>query len=598
MPIRNFSIIAHIDHGKSTLSDRLLMRAGAITQREFKEQILDDMDLERERGITIKASAVTVKHDHHGVPFMLNFIDTPGHVDFHYEVRKALQACEGAILVVDATQGVQAQTVANAYAALEQDLEIIPVVNKIDLPSARPEEIADEIEQILGFPAEEAIFVSAKTGQGIDDLISALCDKLPAPKSTGDDATRGLIFDSHYDDYRGVVIYVRMVDGALEKGQKIILMGTGREYPVTELGKFTPRPTRVDRIGPGEVGYVVATIKDIHDVRVGDTVTDAAHPAPKPLPGYEPVQQMVFCDFYPGGRTQYEDLRDAVDRLSLNDSSFTFAPESSDALGFGFRCGFLGLLHMEIVQERLEREFDVEVIQTAPTVTYEIEKSDGGVMRIDAPSQLPDPSHIKEVREPIIRMNVMVPQDFVGAIMTLCEERRGTYKKTEYIGHGESQRVIITYDIPLAEVIYDFYDKLKSSTKGYGTMDYEVRGFEAANLARVDVLVNGNRVDALSMILHRSNAEQRSRSILSKLKEKIDRHLFEIPLQAAIGGKVIARETIKSVGKNVTAKCYGGDVSRKRKLLEKQKKGKARMKRVGSVDIPQEAFLAVLEAGD
>ena len=598
MPIRNFSIIAHIDHGKSTLSDRLLMRAGAITQREFKEQILDDMDLERERGITIKASAVTVKHDHHGVPFMLNFIDTPGHVDFHYEVRKALQACEGAILVVDATQGVQAQTVANAYAALEQDLEIIPVVNKIDLPSARPEEIADEIEQILGFPAEDAIFVSAKTGQGIDDLISALCDKLPAPKSTGDDATRGLIFDSHYDDYRGVVIYVRMVDGALEKGQKIILMGTGREYPVTELGKFTPRPTRVDRIGPGEVGYVVATIKDIHDVRVGDTVTDAAHPAPKPLPGYEPVQQMVFCDFYPGGRTQYEDLRDAVDRLSLNDSSFTFAPESSDALGFGFRCGFLGLLHMEIVQERLEREFDVEVIQTAPTVTYEIEKSDGGVMRIDAPSQLPDPSHIKEVREPIIRMNVMVPQDFVGAIMTLCEERRGTYKKTEYIGRDEGQRVIITYDIPLAEVIYDFYDKLKSSTKGYGTMDYEVRGFEAANLARVDVLVNGNRVDALSMILHRSNAEQRSRSILSKLKEKIDRHLFEIPLQAAIGGKVIARETIKSVGKNVTAKCYGGDVSRKRKLLEKQKKGKARMKRVGSVDIPQEAFLAVLEAGD
>ena len=597
MQIRNFSIIAHIDHGKSTLSDRLLQRAGAITEREMRGQMLDDMDLERERGITIKASAVTVRHQHHGEEFMLNFIDTPGHVDFHYEVRKALQACEGAILVVDATQGVQAQTVANAYAALEQDLEIIPVVNKIDLPSARADEVAEEIEQILGFPAEDAIYVSAKTGQGINELIAALCDKLPRPKGEAKGPMRGLIFDSHYDDYRGVVVYVRMVDGALEKGQKIQLMGTGREYPVTELGKFTPRPTRVDRIGPGEVGYVVATIKDIHDVRIGDTVTGSADPAPKPLPGYEPVQQMVFCDFYPGGETQYEDLRDAVDRLSLNDSSFTFAPESSDALGFGFRCGFLGLLHMEIVQERLEREFDIEVVQTAPTVTYEIEKSDGEVLRIDAPSQLPDPSHIREVREPIIRMNVMVPQAFVGAIMTLCEERRGTYKKTEYIGQGEAQRVIVTYDIPLAEVIYDFYDKLKSSTKGYGTMDYELRGFDAANLARVDVLVNGDRVDALSMILHRSVAELRSRHILTKLKEKIDRHLFEIPLQAAIGGKVIARETIKSVGKNVTAKCYGGDVSRKRKLLEKQKKGKARMKRVGSVDIPQGAFLAVLETG-
>ncbi|MEM1013825.1 MAG: translation elongation factor 4, partial [Planctomycetota bacterium] len=502
-----------------------------------------------------------------------------------------------ALLVVDSTQGVQAQTVANAYAALEQDLEIIPVINKIDLPSSQPELVAEEIEQILGFPAEDAIFVSAKSGVGIDELISALCDKLPPPNGEAAGTTRGLIFDSHYDDYRGVVIYVRMVDGAIEKGDKIKLMGTGREYPITELGKFTPKATRVDRIGPGEVGYVVATIKDIHDVRVGDTLTDATNPAPRPLPGYEKVQQMVFCDFYPGGSTQYEDLRDAVDRLSLNDSSFTFAPESSDALGFGFRCGFLGLLHMEIVQERLEREFEIEVVQTAPTVTYEVEKSDGEVYKIDAPSQLPDPSHLREIREPIIRMNVMVPQDHVGAIMTLCEERRGTYKKTEYIGRDEGQRVIITYDIPLAEVIYDFYDKLKSSTKGYGTMDYELRGFEAANLARVDVLVNGSRVDALSMILHRSTAEVRSRQILTKLKDKIDRHLFEIPLQAAIGGKVIARETIKSMGKNVTAKCYGGDVTRKRKLLEKQKKGKARMKRVGSVDIPQEAFLAVLETG-
>ncbi len=598
MQIRNFSIIAHIDHGKSTLSDRLLQRAGAISEREMRGQMLDSMDLERERGITIKASAVTVNHLHNGEPFMLNFIDTPGHVDFHYEVRKALQACEGAILVVDATQGVQAQTVANAYAAVEQDLEIIPVINKIDLPSARPDEVAEEVEQILGFPAEDCIYVSAKTGVGIDELLAALCDRLPGPKSTGDASTRGLIFDSHYDDYKGVVTYVRMVDGAIVKGQKMRLMGTGRDYPITELGKFLPVATRVDRIGPGEVGYVVATIKDIHDVRVGDTLTDAARPAANQLPGYEQVQQMVFCDFYPGGSTQYEDLRDAVDRLSLNDSSFTFNPESSDALGFGFRCGFLGLLHMEIVQERLEREFDIEVIQTAPTVTYEIALSDGSVERIDAPSQLPDPSHIREVREPIIRMNVMVPESFVGSIMTLCEERRGTYKKTEYIGMGDQRRTIITYDVPLAEIIYDFYDKLKSATKGYGTMDYELRGFEAANLARVDVLVNGSRVDALSMILHRSTAEVRSRVILAKLKTKIDRHLFEIPLQAAIGGKIIARETIKSVGKNVTAKCYGGDVSRKRKLLEKQKKGKARMKRVGSVDIPQEAFLAVLETGE
>ncbi len=595
MQVRNFSIIAHIDHGKSTLSDRLLMAAGAITGREFRQQLLDDMDLERERGITIKASAVTVFHDHNGEKFQLNFIDTPGHVDFHYEVRKALQACEGAILVVDATQGVQAQTVANAYAALEQNLEIIPVINKIDLPSAQPEKVAEEIEQVLGFPAEEAIFVSAKTGQGIDALVTALCEKLPRPKGNPAAPARGLIFDSHYDDYRGVIVYVRMVDGRLEKGQKIQLMGTGREYQINDLGRFMPRPTRVETLECSEVGYIVAAIRDIHDVRIGDTVTDAREPAASALPGYQPVQQMVFCDFYPGGKTQYEELRDAMDRLSLNDSSFSFVPESSDALGFGFRCGFLGLLHMEIVQERLEREFGVELVQTAPTVTYEVEKTDGGVIRIDAPSQLPDPSHIREVREPYIKMDVIVPVDSVGAIMRLCEDRRGIYRKTEYIG---TDRVILIYEIPLAEVIYDFYDKLKSSTRGYGTMDYEFIGFRTGNLVRVDVLVNGNRVDALSMIVHRSIAEQRSRRILVKLKEQIDRHLFEIPLQAAIGGKVIARETIKSVGKNVTAKCYGGDVTRKRKLLEKQKEGKKRMKRVGSVDIPQEAFLAVLEAGE
>ena len=595
MQIRNFSIIAHIDHGKSTLSDRLLMRAGAITEREFKEQILDDMDLERERGITIKASAVTVFHKHNGQDFMLNFIDTPGHVDFHYEVQKALQACEGAILVVDSTQGVQAQTVANAYAAIEAGLEIIPVINKIDLPSARPVEVAEEIEQILGFRAEECLQVSAKSGQGIDELIGKLCDLLPAPRGIANDPTRALIFDSLYDDYRGVITYVRVIDGALTKGQKIRFMGNGKEYQVTDLGKLMPRPKQVERIGPGEVGYIVAAIKDLHDVRVGDTVTDALQPASQALPGYKPIQQMVFCDFYPGGSTQYEELRDAMDRLQLNDSSFTFAPESSDALGFGFRCGFLGLLHMEIIQERLEREFHIDVVQTAPTVTYEIALNDGTDIRIDAPSDLPDLTHVQEIREPFIKLDLIVPSDSVGAMMKLCEDRRGTYKKTEYIG---ATRVMLVYEIPLAEVIYDFYDKLKSITKGYGTMDYDFIGFREGDLVKMDILVNGDRVDALSVIVHRSKAEQRGRKLLVRLKQEIDRHLFEIPLQAAIGGKIIARETIKSVGKNVTAKCYGGDITRKRKLLEKQKEGKKRMKRVGSVDIPQEAFMAILEAED
>ena len=571
MQIRNFSIIAHIDHGKSTLSDRLLMRAGAITEREFKEQILDDMDLERERGITIKASAVTVFHEHNGEKFMLNFIDTPGHVDFHYEVQKALQACEGAILVVDATQGVQAQTVANAYAAIDVGLDIIPVINKIDLPSSRPVEVAEEIEQVLGFKAEDCILVSAKTGQGIDDLIGKLCDQLPPPKGSPDLPLRALIFDSIYDDYRGVIVYVRVVDGELRKGMKIRLMGADREYQVTDLGKLMPRPKQVPSIGTSEVGFLVAAIKDLHDVRIGDTVTDAQNPAPEALPGYKPIQQMVFCDFYPGGKTQYDELRDAMDRLQLNDSSFTFAPESSDALGFGFRCGFLGLLHMEIIQERLEREFNIEVVQTAPTVTYEILLNDQSTIRIDAPSELPDLTHVAEIREPYIVMNLILPADGVGALMKLCEDRRGIYKKTEYIG---ATRVILVYEMPLAEVIYDFYDRLKSATRGYGTMDYELIGFRIGDLVKVDILVNGDRVDALSVIVHREHAEARGRRLLIRLKKEIDRHLFEIPLQAAIGGKVIARETIKSVGKNVTAKCYGGDVTRKRKLLEKQKEGK------------------------
>ena len=601
MQIRNFSIIAHIDHGKSTLSDRLLMRAGAITEREFHNQMLDDMDLERERGITIKASAVTVFHDHKsekypaGERFMLNFIDTPGHVDFHYEVQKALQACEGAILVVDATQGVQAQTVANAYAAIDVGLEIIPVINKIDLPGARPEVVAEEIEQVLGFAAEDCILVSAKTGQGVDDLLAALCDKLPPPKGKPDDPTRALIFDSIYDDYRGVISYVRVVDGELVKGEKIRFMGTDKLYQVTDLAKLMPQPKQVEKIGTGEVGYIVAAIKDLHDVRIGDTVTDADNPAPAALPGYKPIQQMVYCDFYPSGKTQYDELRDAMDRLSLNDSSFSFEPESNDALGFGFRCGFLGLLHMEIIQERLEREFNIEVVQTAPTVTYEVKKTDGTVFRIDSPSELPNPTHVEEIREPFILMNLILPADSVGAMMKLCEDRRGTYRKTEYIG---STRVILQYEMPLAEVIYDFYDRLKSATKGYGTMDYDLLGFRVGDLVRMDILVNGDRVDALSVIVHRDKAEQRGRKLLVRLKEEIDRHLFEIPLQAAIGGKIIARETIKSVGKNVTAKCYGGDVTRKRKLLEKQKEGKKRMKRVGSVDIPQEAFMAILEQED
>jgi GTP-binding protein LepA len=596
MQIRNFSIIAHIDHGKSTLSDRLLMRAGAITEREFHNQMLDDMDLERERGITIKASAVTVFHELAGEKFMLNFIDTPGHVDFHYEVRKALQACEGAILVVDSTQGVQAQTVANAYAALEVGLEIIPVINKIDLPGARPEAVAEEIEQVLGFPAEDAILVSAKTGQGIDELLDLLCRKLPPPKGDPKLPTRALIFDSLYDDYRGVIMYLRVIDGEIVKGQKIRLMGAQKDYVISDLGKLTPRPVRVERIGTGEVGFVVAAIKDLHDVRIGDTVTDALRPAPAALPGYKPVQQMVYCDFYPSGKTQYDELRDAMDRLSLNDSSFSFEPENNDALGFGFGCGFLGLLHMEIIQERLEREFNIEVIQTAPTVTYELLLTDGTTKRIDSPSELPDTTNVEEIREPFIDMQLIVPEDCVGNMMKLCEDRRGNYKKTEYLGH--SGRVILVYDLPLAEIIYDFYDRLKSATKGYGTMDYELTGFRPGNLVKVDILVNGDRIDALSMIVHRDHAESRSRKLLSRLKEEIERHLFEIPLQAAIGGKIIARETIKSVGKNVTAKCYGGDFTRKRKLLEKQKEGKKRMKRMGSVDIPQEAFLAILETGE
>ncbi len=596
MKIRNFCIIAHIDHGKSTLADRMLQLTGAVSDREAREQTLDDMDLERERGITIKASAVSVNYRHNGEDYLLNFIDTPGHVDFHYEVSRALLACEGAILVVDATQGVEAQTVANAYMAIDANLEIIPVVNKVDLPSARPEEVAMEIEQVLGLPAEDCLFVSAKSGLGVKELLDAVCERLPGPTGDPSAPTQALIFDSEYDDYRGVVVYFRLFNGRLQVGDKIRMMGTGRSYTITELGKFTPKMTPYRQaMEAGEVGYMVAAIKTLQDVNIGDTITLDLYPAEKPLPGYREPQRMVFCDFYPSGETTFEDLRDAIERLHLNDASFTYAPQSSEALGFGFRCGFLGMLHMDIIQERLEREGGVTIVQTAPTVTYEILKTDGTVMQITNPADLPDPSVIREIREPIVRVEIITPNESIGDLMKLCESRRGVYKRQQYLSDA---RQILEYELPLSEIIFDFYDKLKSITRGYGTMDYELLGFRADNLVKMDILVNGMKVDALAVIVHRSKAEQRGRALLLRLKKEIDRHLFEIPLQAAIGGKIIARETIRSVGKNVTAKCYGGDVSRKRKLLEKQKEGKKRMKRVGTVDIPQEAFMAVLDPGE
>ena len=596
MNIRNFCIIAHIDHGKSTLADRMLQLTGTISERQMRDQVLDGMDLERERGITIKASAVTVIHHHHDQPYMLNFIDTPGHVDFHYEVSRALTACEGAILVVDATQGVEAQTVANAYMAVNANLEIIPVINKVDLPSARPEDVAMEIEQTLGLDAEDCLFVSAKTGQGIAELLDAICERLPPPRGDADEPTTALIFDSVYDDYRGVVVYFRLFGGRLNMGQRIRTMGTGRTYVISEFGKFTPHMTRqTTPMAAGEVGYLVASIKSLEDVNIGDTITLDAHPAIAPLPDYREPQPMVFCDFYPTGDTQFDTLRDAIERLHLNDASFTFTPQSSEALGFGFRCGFLGMLHMDIIQERLEREGNVKLVQTAPTVTYEIALRNGDVQRITNPADLPDLSNVQEIREPIVHVEIITPSSSIGDLMKLCEQRRGIYRKQAFVSES---RQILEYELPLSEIIYDFYDKLKSITRGYGTMDYTLDGFRADKLSKLDVLVNGQRVDALSIIIHRQKAEQRGRALLLRLKKEIDRHLFEIPLQAAIGGKIIARESIKALGKNVTAKCYGGDVTRKRKLLEKQKEGKHRMKRVGAVDIPQEAFMAVLDPGD
>jgi GTP-binding protein LepA len=603
LQIRNFSIIAHIDHGKSTLADRLLQATNAVTAREAKEQLLDSMDLERERGITIKASAVTVYHTHNGEPYMLNFIDTPGHVDFGYEVSRALKACEGALLLVDASQGVEAQTVVNAYLAVEQNLEIVPVLNKIDLPGARPEEIAEEVEQVLGFSAETCIQVSAKTGQGIPELLAAVCDRLPPPRPSTTDKTRALIFDAVYDDYRGVIVYCRVFDGKLKVGDKIRMMGLGRTFQCTELGKYTPKPVKCKEIGPGETCYLVANMKTLGDVRVGDTITIDHDPAEEALSGYAPPQQMVFCDFYPATTEKagsgFEELREGMERLSLNDASYTFLPVHSEALGFGFRCGFLGLLHMDIIQERLEREAGVQVVQTAPTVSYKITmRVKGGEViekEVNNPAELPNAGEIIDFFEPICRVELMTPKEYIGEIMKICMDRRGVFKNQMFVSNT---RDMLTFEIPLAEIIYDFYDKLKSMTSGYATMDYEVIRYDKDDLCKVSILINGEPVEALSLICHRDRAEQRGRQLLVRLRKQIDRHQFEIPIQAAIGGKIIARETIKAYRKDVTAKCYGGDVSRKRKLLEAQKKGKQKMKSIGSVNIPQKAFMAVLDTGE
>ncbi|MFO0963518.1 MAG: translation elongation factor 4 [Phycisphaerales bacterium] len=602
MRIRNFSIIAHIDHGKSTLADRLLQATKAVSEREARAQMLDSMDLERERGITIKASAVTVTHRYKGEDYELNFIDTPGHVDFTYEVSRALKACEGAVLVVDSTQGVQAQTVANAYLAVASDLTLIPVINKIDLPAANPDKVAMEVEQVLGLPAEDCLQVSAKSGKGIAELLDRIVERLPPPPPQRTSKLRALVFDCKYDDYKGVVVYVRVFDGRLRSGDKIRMMGTGRTFAVSELGRNTPFPQRIKELNFAQVGYLCGSIRSLADVRVGDTVTLETDPAEEALPGYEEPKQMVFCDFYPatgeegtGKGSDFESLREAIEKLHINDASFTYEVQHSEALGFGFRCGFLGLLHMDIVQERLEREGGVSIVQTAPTVSYQVKKTDGEVMEIHNPADLPDMGIVEEIREPIVKIEIICPNDNIGDLMKLCDARRGRF--LSQIAIGEDRQMLV-YELPLAEIIYDFYDKLKSCTRGYGTMDYEIIEYRADTLCKVQILINGDPVEALALICHRTSAEHRSRQILQKLKDQIDRHQFEIPLQAAIGGKIIARETIKSMRKNVIAKCYGGDVSRKRKLLEKQKEGKKRMKQIGTVSIPQEAFMAILEQGD
>lgn len=594
--IRNFSIIAHIDHGKSTLADRILEKTNTVAEREMKDQLLDSMDLERERGITIKLNAVELTYvANNGEEYIFHLIDTPGHVDFTYEVSRSLAACEGAILVVDAAQGIEAQTLANVYLAIDNDLEILPVINKIDLPSAEPERVRQEIENVIGLDASEAVLASAKAGIGIEEILEQITEKIPAPVGDPDSPLQALIFDSVYDPYRGVIALIRIVEGSVKVGDRIKMMSTGKEFEVTELGVNSPKPVKREELTVGDVGYLTASIKHVGDTRVGDTITNAVNPAKEPLPGYRKMNPMVYCGMYPIDTAKYNDLRDALEKLQLNDAALQFEPETSQALGFGFRCGFLGLLHMEIIQERIEREFKIDLITTAPSVIYHIQLTDGSSIQVDNPSNMPDPQKIEKIEEPYVKASIMAPNDFVGAIMELCQNKRGNFIDMQYL---DETRVTITYEIPLSEIVYDFFDQLKSSTKGYASFDYELIGYKPSKLVKMDILLNGERVDALSFIVHRDSAYDRGRVIVEKLKELIPRQQFEVPVQAAIGTKIIARSTIKAMRKNVLSKCYGGDISRKRKLLEKQKEGKKRMKQVGSVEIPQEAFMAVLKIDD
>ena len=592
--IRNFSIVAHIDHGKSTLADRLLENTGTVEKRQLKTQMLDDMELERQRGITIKARAVRMEYRHNDELYELNLIDTPGHVDFHYEVSRSLACCEGAVLLVDAFQGVEAQTVANAYAAINEDLEIVPVINKVDLVHARVDEVLLEMEQSLAIDSDEVIRASAKTGIGINELLGAIIDRIPPPQGDPDKVLQALIFDSHYDSYRGVITYVRIIDGTVKKGQKIRFSKTGVTHEVIDLGQFVPQRRSCDQLAAGQVGYLVCNIKDVEHVHIGDTLTVPGKDGAAAVAGYKPPQRMVYCGLYPSEGGNFEELRESLERLAINDPSFEFQPESSEALGFGFRCGFLGLLHMEIIQQRLEQEADLDLIQTAPNVTYQLLLKNGETLEIRNPQDVPDTGQIEEFRQPIVRCNFLVPVEFIGPVMQLCSDRRGVFLKTEYLS---PTRAMLSFDLALGEVIYDLHDKIKSVTRGYGTLDYELQGYFPADLARLDILVGGKQVDALSIICDRRDADRRGRAIVKKLRGEIDRHMFEVALQAAIGTKIIARETISALRKNVTAKCYGGDISRKKKLWAKQKEGKKRMKSIGSVDIPQKAFMAVLETG-
>jgi GTP-binding protein LepA len=591
--IRNFSIIAHIDHGKSTLADRLLERTGALSERERKEQFLDSMDIERERGITIKASAVRLNYRaRDGRDYVLNLIDTPGHVDFSYEVSRSLSACEGALLVVDASQGVEAQTVANVYLALDHDLAILPVINKIDLPSADPERAKRELEDVIGLDASGSLLVSAKEGIGIDDVLEAVVREVPAPRGDPGEPLAALVFDSWFDPYHGAVMLCRVVEGRVAKGLRIRLMATGGEFEVTRVGVFAPRALEVDELGAGEVGFLMAGIKAVEEARIGDTVTEAARPTARPLPGFKPVKPMVFSGLYPSDSAQYEVLRDAVEKLRLNDASFTYEPETSLALGFGFRCGFLGLLHMEIIQERLEREYSLDLINTAPTVAYHVKTLAGEELTVESPAKLPPAQEVEEIAEPYILAAIHMPAEFVGAVLALCEEKRGRQRELRYMAEN---RVVLEYELPLGEIVLDFYDRLKSVSRGYASMEYEFLDFRPSHLVKLDIRINGDVVDALSVIVHRDKAYHRGRDLAAKMKELIPRQMFEVVIQASIGSKVIARETVKALRKNVTAKCYGGDITRKRKLLEKQKEGKRRMKQVGKVEIPQDAFLAMLK---